>query len=537
MESDQRFIISATLLHVSPHAFWYVQEGTTPFSNTIGEAAREFEEKTYPTVTRYFGAPWSDQEHQRLTILQANIPGVGGYYSGTDNYPPTINPYSNQRPMLYINATLRPGSREYQAVLAHEFQHAIHWYADPDEETWVNEGLSELAADLVGYPSGFVSAFLASPGIQLTQWPQDTEKSAANYGAAYLFMKYLAQHYGGYDTLKRLVAITETGTEGINVFFQGQGFSEDFDQVFARWVVANLVDGLGIEPYTYPDDRVQAKVNDEITSFGQVSGSVNQYAARYYELALPTGDVAIIFTGTATVNLIPTRPFSGRYIWWSNRGDSIDATLTREVDLRGLSRATLRYRLWYDTEKGWDYAYVLVSQDGGERWNILSGQGATTYDPVGNSFGPGYTGRSTTEGSGWVEDTVDLTPVAGKKVLLRFEYITDEAVNGPGVALDDISIPELSFFDDVEAGDGAWRAEGFVRTDNVLPQGFRVQLVVLTPGVEVREVALDAENRGRMEIKGLGTAGKRAVLIVSPLAPLTTQPASYQFAVTPLGSR
>ena len=38
---------------------------------------------------------------------------------------------------------LRPGSRQYFSVLAHEFQHAVHWNQDLGEDVWVNEGMSE----------------------------------------------------------------------------------------------------------------------------------------------------------------------------------------------------------------------------------------------------------------------------------------------------------------------------------------------------------------------------------------------------------
>ena len=63
---------------------------------------------------------------------------------------------------------------------------------------------------------------------------------------------------------------------------------------------------------------------------------------------------------------------------------------------------------------------------------------------MGNSFGPGYSGAS----DGWVEDQVDLTPYAGEEVLVRFHYVTDDAINGTGLCLDTISLPEVGFFDD-----------------------------------------------------------------------------------------
>ncbi len=40
----------------------------------------------------------------------------------------------------------------------------------------------------------------------------------------------------------------------------------------------------------------------------------------------------------------------------------------------------------------------------------------------------------------WVEEQVDLTPFAGKEVQVRFEYVTDDAVNGPGMLLDNFAV-------------------------------------------------------------------------------------------------
>jgi hypothetical protein len=43
-------------------------------------------------------------------------------------------------------------------------------------------------------------------------------------------------------------------------------------------------------------------------------------------------------------------------------------------------------------------------------------------------------------------------------VQLRFEYITDAAVNGEGLLLDDIRMPEIGYQTDFEAG--RWRLGG-----------------------------------------------------------------------------
>jgi len=197
-------------------------------------------------------------------------------------------------------------------------------------------------------------------------------------------------------------------------------------------------------------------------------------------------------------------------MWYSNRADLADMTLTREIDLSAVNKATLSFSEWYDIEKNFDYAYIEVSTDGGKTWDILTGKQTTTDNPNGASFGPAYTGRSVAaDGQSpaqWVPEQMDLTPYAGKKFLLRFEYITDDAYNAPGWAVDDISIPEIGFSDNVESGANGWDAKGFVRTDNVLPQEYIVQVIEASTPAQVVRIPLDSQNRGKLTITGLGKA-------------------------------
>jgi len=39
----------------------------------------------------------------------------------------------------------------YEGTFAHEYQHLLHSYTDPDEVNWINEGLSDRAQTLTGY--------------------------------------------------------------------------------------------------------------------------------------------------------------------------------------------------------------------------------------------------------------------------------------------------------------------------------------------------------------------------------------------------
>jgi immune inhibitor A len=168
-----------------------------------------------------------------------------------------------------------------------------------------------------------------------------------------------------------------------------------------------------------------------------------------------------------------------------------------------------------------------VSADEGRTWTMLHTQYTTTTNPVGNNLGDGYTGRS---GRGdtahWVADKSDLTPFAGKKVLVRFEYVTDDAVTNPGFCVDDITVPELGFADDVETNSG-WDAKGFVRSSNTIPQTYMLRLITVGQKTEVQQVPVDGRGLARISISG----AKQAILAIAGTAPITTEQAEFRFSI------
>jgi hypothetical protein len=419
-------------------------------------------------------------------------------------------------------------------VLAHEFQHMIHWANDRNEETWVNEGCSELAAYLTGHdPGGFDWLFVSDPDVQLTTWPEGGG-AAAHYGGSYLFVTYFMGRFGR-DALKRVIADPENGTSGFNSVLADYGLT--FEDVFADWLVANYVDSISVPvlrdspEYTYPDHTVGPVAFDASHETYPVrrEAEVHQFAADYLQLT-GDGDFAIEFQGDQQARLVPAEAYSGRYAWWSNRGDESDAILTRAFDLRGLDRATMLAWMWFDIESDWDYAYVEVSIDDGKTWDLLVGPSSTTRDPNGNSFGPAYTGQS----GGWIEERFDLDPYVGNEVLVRFEYVTDDAVNRPGWLIDDIRIPELKYETDFEDGPGDWQAAGFVYSDNIVSQHYRVQVITLGGEPSVLEMELDMNRWGVLELSGLGVDFDSAILVISAMAPVTTERAAYRYSVLPL---
>ncbi len=536
--------VTAELKVLTDHVAMWVETGVRFNQRDLEASAKRFEEKTYPTNREFFGSEWTPgvDNDVRLHILHARGLGetVAGYYSSADEYSRLVNEYSNEREMFYISAdsgNAKPNSDFYDGTLAHEFQHMIHWANDRNETSWVNEGMSELASYLNDFdPGGADYAYMMKPDTQLTTWADPSVDSATeHYGASYLFTAYFLDRFGE-ELTQAVVASPKNGVAGYNEALANAGRPERFDDIFADWVIANTLDAPQADPsgrFGYSNiDLYDMAMSETYRSYpASAEARVSQYGADYVKLQ-GRGAININFAGQAEAPLTNAAP-QGATSWWSNRGDQSTSTLTRAFDLRSLTSATLTFSTWYDIEDGWDYAYVAASTDGGQRWQILRGRNTTADDPVGNAFGPGWTGIS---GGGdtpeWVDEQVDLTPFAGKEVLIRFQMVTDDAVNHAGMLVDNIAIPELGFADDSEAGPGDWKAAGWILTDNSVTQRWLVQFIsVAGDRVTVQRMPVGADGRGQLTINNLGDLDK-AILVISALAPVTTEAATYSYEIT-----
>jgi subtilisin family serine protease len=162
------------------------------------------------------------------------------------------------------------------------------------------------------------------------------------------------------------------------------------------------------------------------------------------------------------------RIHSGQHAWWSGSVAGANSHMTETVDLTGaspLAQPKLRFWAWYQLEDGYDWAYALVSTDGGATWTSLettaaNGSGTTKLDPIGTLgvnggnkvYENGLTGTSGLPpltsanlfAPEYTQHTADLTAYAGKRVLLRFAYTSDPAVNLENFYVDDVSIVDAS---------------------------------------------------------------------------------------------
>ena len=537
-------IVPARLRHLSANAAWWTGVDSTVSDEEIIGAAENFEETVFPTNRLVFGREWSpgiDEDHHIhfLILQEESWGGFFGYFSRINQFPLAIEPFSNEREMLVLNANAFPlDSATFVGKLAHEYQHLIQWNQDANEDLWLNEAFSELAYFLTGSPIiasalGPTNAqlFAEAPDSQLTARPErrfgeDDLSTFVHYGAERAFLVYLFEQFGP-QFVQDLAQNPAPGAISIQEELDKVPGSPAFDDVYANWLLANLLNqpNLGEGVWGYSELTPFLPVRDVISSYNgePIVDQLQPYGARYYEIQSDQ-TVDVSFTGSTLARLTPVDPASGEYAWYSNRGDSSAFTLTRGFDLSGLDTATLNYKVWYELEELYDFAYLEVSTDGGETWTILETANGTAEDPFDRSYGFGYTGSPLA----WAEESIDLSAFAGGEILIRFEVITDFHTNRDGLQLDDIEIPELGFFDGAEDDAGGWEAVGFVRSTNFVPVNWIVWLIELTLPTRVTRIVVDDLAKAQILIEGFGSDFPFAAIVVSPAAPVTTMNINYE---------
>ncbi|MBT2734215.1 immune inhibitor A domain-containing protein [Bacillus sp. ISL-7] len=162
-------------------------------------------------------------------------------------------------------------------------------------------------------------------------------------------------------------------------------------------------------------------------------------------------------------------PFAGKYSFWGGTGDESDNNMVTSVDLTGKSSATLDFDALYKIEDEWDYAFVQVSEDNGTNWHSLSNANTTSrvvsgvYPTIPANL-PGFTGDS----NGWSRQSFDLSAYAGKKIQIKFRYITDWGYNDTGFFVDNVKVTadgSSIFNEDGEGSTSAFTHNGFNKFD------------------------------------------------------------------------
>ncbi|MCP5096510.1 MAG: hypothetical protein GY943_13235 [Chloroflexi bacterium] len=537
------------LLAVSEHAyFWFdtTPGMSAPDDDELVDMSAAFD-AIYEGDTFFFGQeanPGVDGDPRvhianasPLTICDvdesnSHTCGLLGYVATSNTLPPEVYPTSNQREMFVMNGAVF-GSSTYLDVLAHEFRHMIENRYDVNDTDWEVEGSAMLAEDLLDFPGDPISRgnlFLSNTDQQLNRWTDGN--SIPYYGQGYVINRYIFNRLG-IDLYREFATHPEPGFLAIDAIAAENELGFTGQDLWLDWLAALAIHSEPGAPEIYAlREGLDTATMTTVNSFPAAQDTtVNQFASDYYRL-FGDSEVTLSFTGSNHVPLLKVQPVSGEHMWVANRANYSMVSMTHEFDLSSVDSATLEYAVFHEIEKGYDFAYAAISIDGGNTWEGLTGatmQGeAFDDDPSDVAYTDRfYTGRS----RDWVKETADLTPYIGQSVLIRFEYVTDPILTFGGIAFDNIAIPEIGFFDDAET-DSGWDANGFVRATGYVPQPWHLILITFQDGAPVVEpLEISADNTATATLSLDNSGGGRPILIVAASAPMTLEPAYYQFEI------
>lgn len=434
----------------------------------------QFETVMYPKEISFFGAP--DVLTGANSLLEAWGYFPPGYYSDADGrqvvlvsnirdenyfdptypiyiagfYSPSYEAYFDRNVMTidaydWANRTGPSSARPYlyEGVFAHEYQHLLHADYDPDEENFINEGLSDFAEYLVGYGAamqGHLDAAAARPENSLTVWgDQGDLEILTDYGQAALFQMYLLEQYGE-PFIQALFRNPENGITGVNGTLAAFHSPRDFSGVFHDWSVAMLLDTKSPgSAYLFQNLAFNLNVGTPAAPNPEAydTPGAPPWGTDYLWVVGDPKKLAKLTFNGLDYSTFPTRWTSDGNVLWGGEGDLLDNWAIFPATGGG----TLSFDTLYDIEEYWDFGFVQVSTDGGYTWTSLSNAFTTDlHDPsahptvVANL--PGLTGTQ----PAWTTMSFDLSAYAGQDILIAFRYVTDWATSYGGWYLDNVYV-------------------------------------------------------------------------------------------------
>lgn len=286
--------VGATVRYVGRAGVIYLDDQLPAGAEALTQADLDqlggvFDDYLYPADTTAFGRESDINGDQRVAILITDAVNdltpdctngrVIGYFFGNDLEAGAVG--SNRREVFYAFAP-KPATSSCSAVtrsreltslpptLIHEFQHMISYNqhvlirGGSDEDLWLNEGLSHFAEELgfrvtpdaacpaaascfSQFASGNLSNaydYLNDPEATFLIAPRSGTGSLAERGAAWLFVRWAADHFAG-DTLlgtsftRALEQTTQVGSENV-----ASATGMVFSTLVGEWQLANYTDNL-----------------------------------------------------------------------------------------------------------------------------------------------------------------------------------------------------------------------------------------------------------------------------------------------------
>ncbi|WP_075062765.1 choice-of-anchor J domain-containing protein [Ornatilinea apprima] len=524
----------------------------------------EFEGNILPTETDFFGPPmpldgsyaylpsllglpddYYYDEAGRTIIMVSNVrddqyydPTYPYYIAGF--YSPSYEVYFDRNIITidsldWANRTGPDGTRPYlyEGTVAHEYQHLLHDDYDSDEDTFVNEGMSELAEFLTGYghPDSHVEEAAEKPENSLVVWEDQGDlEILSDYGHAYLFQYYLMEKFGQ-GFIQAQFHNQGNGIAGVDATLSELGIDKTFAEIYHDWAVALLIDSTkyqgqyGFSTFDFKlDIGTPAAPNPEAYD----KPGAPPWGTDYIWLDVDKKDVQKLIFNGVEYSMFPTSWTSDGEVLWSGTGDLVDNWAIFEATGGG----TLTFDTLYDLEDYWDFGFVQVSTDGGYTWTSLANEYTTgDYDP--NALPkvienlPGLTSYITA----WMPMSYDLSAYAGQDILIAFRLVTDWSTHYDGWYIDNV------YVDDTLISDGT-DASVFKDLTEIIPinNDFTVTFVSMKPRgngnmEQIRTIKLsEATEEGWAATSSLFKNSRQVAMLVTYDAPegITTY-ADYSF--------
>jgi hypothetical protein len=346
--------------------------------------ATRFDTLVYPLDVANFGVPADIDQNKKIVLLfttavnaltpRNSTSYVAGFFFDRDLFPIADSPDfqgcagSNVSELFYllapdptglINGNVRRTGfvdSVTTAVLAHEFQHLINASrrlyvtqgVEKFEETWLNEGLSHIAEELLFFheanltprqnidtikirsSAGIRTAFNADQSSNASRYrsflvapsensPFRDDDSLETRGATYNLLRYLADRKGGTDasTWQALVNTARTGVPNLSAVF-----GSDIASKVRDWDVSHYTDDqtAGLPPeWTQPSWNWHSvfkalagsgkayPLEVKALAGGSATGTLIGGAAAYYRFSIPAN-------ATATITLTAPGPIDARVV-------------------------------------------------------------------------------------------------------------------------------------------------------------------------------------------------------------------------------
>ena len=257
------------------------------FDRSTPETSIDKDKGMYDVLTETFGIPPDVDNDRRIYFLISQLGEYRGHdFDGYFRFLDELEgKHSNKKEILYLDCE-DPSDDYHLGIIAHEFQHLIHWKYDPRETKWVGESLSEVAMILCGY---YTDQKHVIKYLNNTDSPLISGRHMVDYRACLLWGTYIYERLG-VAFLGNLVQEKASGIKGFQNTLNSMHIEDNFLNIFGDWLVANYVSSNPVKERKFSYRSISLPTTPTIKHFFSLpvseTGTVSGYAVDYLKFIM-----------------------------------------------------------------------------------------------------------------------------------------------------------------------------------------------------------------------------------------------------------